>query len=259
LGSKDANGFSPLVKLIFADGKRIEARFSQIHTITYKSALTNYLAQITADENIEFGTNGALTVSINNEIYRGTLYPELSGGDLASKEIVFTAINDVDGNGHNDFTVKYADNTEQTLYIVSVPGSDDVVVDPVPTVEEAPVVDDADPVEPSSDVTEPTDATTDNSTTVEPGVTTDSSTTVEPSVTTDNSTTVETAETVKPVDNTTETPVAPVQPTETVAPAVTSEPLVEVAPPVETAPVVSEPAPVVAEPAVVVTETPAAE
>ncbi len=259
LGSKDANGFSPLVKLIFADGKRIEARFSQIHTITYKSALTNYLAQITADENIEFGTNGALTVSINNEIYRGTLYPELSGGDLASKEIVFTAINDVDGNGHNDFTVKYADNTEQTLYIVSVPGSDDVVVDPVPTVEEAPVVDDADPVEPSSDVTEPTDATTDNSTTVEPGVTTDSSTTVEPSVTTDNSTTVETAETVKPVDNTTETPVAPVQPTETVAPAVTSEPLVEVAPPVETAPVVSEPAPVAAEPAVVVTETPAAE
>lgn len=247
LGSKDANGFSPLVKLIFADGKRIEARFSQIHTITYKSALTNYLAQITADENIEFGTNGALTVSINNEIYRGTLYPELSGGDLASKEVVFTAINDVDGNGHNDFTVKYADNTEQTLYIVSVPGSDDVVVEPVPTAEESQLIDDADPVEPSSDVTEPTDATTDNSTTVEPSVTTDSSTTGEP------------AETVKPVD-TTETPVAPVQPTETVAPAVTSEPLVEVAPPVETAPVVSEPAPVViVEPAVVVTETPAVE
>jgi len=283
LGSKDANGFSPLVKLIFADGKRIEARFSQIHTITYKSALTNYLAQITADENIEFGTNGALTVSINNEIYRGTLYPELSDGDLASKEVVFTAINDVDGNGHNDFTVKYADNTEQTLYIVSVPGSDDVVVEPVPTAEESPVIDDADPVEPSSDVTEPTDATTDSSTPVEPSVTTDSSTPVEPSattdsstpvepsvttdsstpvepsVTTDSSTTVEPAETVKPVD-TTETPVAPVQPIETVAPTVTSEPLVEVAPPVETAPVVSEPAPVViVEPAAVVTETPAAE
>jgi len=270
LGSKDSNGFSPLVKLIFADGKRIEARFSQIHTITYKSALTHYLAQITADENIEFGTNGALTVSIDNEIYRGTLYPELTGGDLASKEVVFTAISDVDGNGNNDFTVKYADGTEQTLYIVSVPGSDDVVVEPIPTVEgeESPVVDDAtDPVEPSepssSNVTEPA-ATTDNATdpvepssnVTEPAVTTDSATTVEPSATTDSSSTTA-AEPANPVD-TTETTVAPVQPTETVAPAVTSEPLVEVTPPVETAPVVvNEPAPVVVEPApVVVIETP---
>ncbi|MEZ5671522.1 MAG: hypothetical protein R3E08_03735 [Thiotrichaceae bacterium] len=54
IGSKDENGFAPLVKLVFADDKRMDARFNQINTITYKSALTSYLAQITADENIQF-------------------------------------------------------------------------------------------------------------------------------------------------------------------------------------------------------------
>jgi len=139
VGSKDENDFAPLVRLIFADNKRAEARFSQINTITYKRALTNYLAQITAKENIEFGANGALTVIIDGETYKGTLFPALTGGDLASEAVEFTAVDDIDGNGHTDFIAKYADGVEQTVYITAVPGSDEVQSDEV---IEQPVIDD---------------------------------------------------------------------------------------------------------------------
>jgi hypothetical protein len=239
LGSKDENGFSPLVKLIFADGKRLEARFSQINTITYKSALTSYLAQITPDDNIEFGSNGALTVLINNEIYRGTLFPELTGGDLASKNVVFTAVDDIDGNGNNDFTVKYVDGTEQTLYIVSVPGSDEVVdPTPIPPVEESQPAEDS-TAEPVVEALPATEAKTS-----EPTETTE-----------DSSTATEPTESAKPTEETPVATVESVEPVETVTPAATPEPVVEVATPtaeVTPAPVVTEPTPAV------IIETPAA-
>ncbi|MEZ5671521.1 MAG: hypothetical protein R3E08_03730 [Thiotrichaceae bacterium] len=51
---------------------------------------------------------------------QGNVVPALAGGDLPSKAVEFTPVDDIDGNGHTDFTVRYADG-EQTIYIIAVP------------------------------------------------------------------------------------------------------------------------------------------
>jgi hypothetical protein len=240
-GDADDNGFSPEVQLFFADNKQAEVHFSRIQTITYKGALTNYLAQLTTKKNIVFGKNGALEVTINGEVYTGTLYPALTGGNLPSKEVEFSAIDDVDGNGLSDFMVRYADGVEQVIYITTVPGEE--MVEKMPVEEPA-----AEEIKPETEVTEeqPVETTEAATVTESKEEVTESTTPTEPKVEVTETTTptepkvevTETATSTEPKVEVTETTTPTVEvaqpaPVEPVVPAVVETPVVEAPAPVE--------------------------